>query len=79
MHAKVLTEIPQDEVCLNVIRTGVGPVTQSDVGAAATAEAPIFAFNVKVIGPEVKVTCVAWFVACFRLMVRLLPRDRFES
>lgn len=53
--SQVLEEVPQEEVRLNVIRRGVGPVTQSDVEAAAEAEAPVFAFNVKAVGPDVKV------------------------
>lgn len=53
---QVLDGVPQDEVKLNVIRSGVGPVTQSDVDAAATAGAPIFAFNVGVERPDVKVS-----------------------
>lgn len=48
-------EVPQDEVELNLLKTGLGSVTQSDVEAAALAEASIFAFNVGTVPPDVKV------------------------
>lgn len=50
-----MTEVPQDEVELNLLKTGLGSVTQSDVEAAALAEASIFAFNVGTVPPDVKV------------------------
>ena len=50
-----MTEVPQDEVELRVLKTELGSVTQSDVEAAALAEASIFAFNVGAVPPDVKV------------------------
>lgn len=55
LSLQVTEEIPQDKVELSLVRTGVGPVTHSDVEAAAIAEAPIFAFNVGPVPPDVKV------------------------
>lgn len=52
---QVMTEVPQDEVELNLLKTGLGSVTQSDVEAAALAEASIFAFNVGGVPADVKV------------------------
>lgn len=52
---QVMTEVPQDQVELNLLRTGLGSVTQSDVEAAALAEASIFAFNVGSVPADVKV------------------------
>lgn len=52
---QVMTEVPQDEVELSLLKTGLGSVTQSDVEAAALAEASIFAFNVGSVPPDVKV------------------------
>ncbi|CAM9114227.1 unnamed protein product, partial [Laminaria digitata] len=51
---QVITEVPQEEVELSLVRADLGAVTQSDVEAAALAEAPIFAFNVGNVPPEVK-------------------------
>lgn len=52
---QVMTEVPQDEVELSLLKTGLGSVTQSDVEAAALAEASIFAFNVGGVPADVKV------------------------
>lgn len=59
-----MTEVPQDEVELSLLKTGLGSVTQSDVEAAALAEASIFAFNVGAVPPDVKVTQLCFFVNC---------------
>lgn len=48
-------EVPQEEVELSLLKKGVGPVTQSDVEAAALAKAPIFALNVGNVSPNIKV------------------------
>lgn len=53
---QVITEVPQEEVELTLVRADLGAVTQSDVEAASLAEAPIFAFNVGNVPPEVKVS-----------------------
>lgn len=53
---QVITEVPQEEVELSLVRADLGAVTQSDVEAAALAEAPIFAFNVGNVPPAVKVS-----------------------
>ncbi|CAM9093951.1 unnamed protein product [Ectocarpus sp. 4 AP-2014] len=52
--SQVMTEVPQDEVELSLLKTGLGSVTQSDVEAAALAEASIFAFNVGGVPADVK-------------------------
>lgn len=52
---QVMTEVPQDQVELNLLKTGLGSVTQSDVEAAALADASIFAFNVGGVPADVKV------------------------
>lgn len=58
-----MEEVPQNEVELRVLKTGLGSVTQSDVEAASLAEASIFAFSVGSVSPDVKVTR-ACFVRC---------------
>ncbi|CAM9450843.1 unnamed protein product [Hapterophycus canaliculatus] len=52
--SQVMSDVPQDEVELNLLKTGLGAVTQSDVEAAALAEASIFTFNVGGVPPDVK-------------------------
>lgn len=52
---QVVGEVPQEEVELSLLKKGVGPVTQSDVEAAALAQAPIFALNVGNVSPNIKV------------------------
>ena len=51
-----MNEVPQEEVELSLVRTGLGSVTQSDVEAAALAGAPIFAFNAGPVPSDVKVS-----------------------
>lgn len=53
---QVITEVPQTEVELTLVRADLGAVSQSDVEAAALSGAPIFAFNVGKVPPEVKVS-----------------------
>lgn len=50
-----MSEVPQDEVELNLLKTGLGTVSQSDVEAAALAGASIFTFNVGGVPADVKV------------------------
>jgi translation initiation factor IF-2 len=45
-----IAKLPQDEVAVNVVRKGVGGVTESDVMLAATSEAVVLAFNVRPVG-----------------------------
>ncbi|MBV9364385.1 MAG: translation initiation factor IF-2 [Solirubrobacterales bacterium] len=45
-----IAKLPQDEVSVNVIRSAVGGVTESDVMLAAASDAIILAFNVRPVG-----------------------------
>jgi translation initiation factor IF-2 len=45
-----IAKLPQDEVAVNVIRSAVGGVTESDVMLAAASGAVILAFNVRPVG-----------------------------
>jgi translation initiation factor IF-2 len=45
-----IAKLPQDEVSVNVIRSAVGGVTESDVMLAAASDAVILAFNVRPVG-----------------------------
>ena len=45
-----IARLPQDEVQVNVIRTGVGGITESDVVLAAASDAVILGFNVRPVG-----------------------------
>ena len=45
-----IAKLPQQEVSVNVIRTAVGAVTESDVMLAAASDAVILAFNVRPVG-----------------------------
>jgi translation initiation factor IF-2 len=45
-----IAKLPQDEVSVNVIRSAVGAVTESDVMLAAASDAVILAFNVRPVG-----------------------------
>lgn len=68
LACQVTEEVPQEEVELNLLRKGVGPVTQSDIEAAALAEAPIFAFNTGDTPSDLKVRFVViTSTACSRL------------
>jgi translation initiation factor IF-2 len=48
--ADEIAKLPQDEVSVNVIRSAVGAVTESDVMLAAASDAVILAFNVRPVG-----------------------------
>jgi translation initiation factor IF-2 len=45
-----IARLPQDEVQVNVIRSGVGGINESDVMLAAASEAVIIGFNVRPVG-----------------------------
>jgi translation initiation factor IF-2 len=45
-----IAKLPQEEVAVNVIRSAVGAVTESDVMLAAASDAVILAFNVRPVG-----------------------------
>jgi len=45
-----IAKLPQEEVSVNVIRSAVGAVTESDVMLAAASDAVILAFNVRPVG-----------------------------
>src|SRR3954453_4006335 len=45
-----IAKLPQDEVQVNIIRTGVGGITESDVVLAAASDAIILGFNVRPVG-----------------------------
>jgi translation initiation factor IF-2 len=48
--ADEIAKLPQDEVSVNVIRSAVGAVTESDVMLASASDAVILAFNVRPVG-----------------------------
>jgi translation initiation factor IF-2 len=45
-----IARLPQDEVAVNVIRSGVGGINESDVMLAAASDAIILGFNVRPVG-----------------------------
>ena len=45
-----IAKLPQDEVTVNVVRSGVGGINESDVMLAAASEAIIIGFNVRPVG-----------------------------
>ncbi len=45
-----IAKLPQDEVAVNVIRSGVGGINESDVMLAAASDAIIIGFNVRPVG-----------------------------
>ncbi len=45
-----IAKLPQEEVSVNVIRSAVGAVTESDVMLAAASDAVILSFNVRPVG-----------------------------
>ncbi len=45
-----IAKLPQDEVAVNIIRSGVGGINESDVMLAAASEAIIIGFNVRPVG-----------------------------
>lgn len=61
----VLTFAVGLQVCLDIVRQGVGDITENDVEMAATAGAAIFAFNVKLpdsIRKQAERTSTVWRV-----------------
>jgi translation initiation factor IF-2 len=48
--ADEIAKLPQQEVTVNVIRDGVGGITESDVMLAAASDAVIIGFNVRPVG-----------------------------
>ena len=45
-----IAKLPQDEVQVNVVHTGVGGITESDVMLAAASDAVVLGFNVRPVG-----------------------------
>jgi translation initiation factor IF-2 len=45
-----IAKLPQDEVAVNVIRSGVGGINESDVMLAAASDAIVIGFNVRPVG-----------------------------
>jgi len=45
-----IAKLPQDEVAVNIIRSGVGGINESDVMLAAASDAIIIGFNVRPVG-----------------------------
>jgi translation initiation factor IF-2 len=48
--ADEIAKLPQDRVAVNIIRDGVGGITESDVMLAAASDAVIIGFNVRPVG-----------------------------
>jgi translation initiation factor IF-2 len=48
--ADEIAKLPQQEITVNVVRDGVGGVTESDVMLAAASDAVIIGFNVRPVG-----------------------------
>src|SRR4051794_12681077 len=45
-----IAKLPQDEVQVTVVRSGVGGITESDVNLAAASDAVVLGFNVRPVG-----------------------------
>ncbi len=45
-----IAKLPQNEITINVVRTGVGGITESDVNLAAASNAVVLGFNVRPVG-----------------------------
>jgi translation initiation factor IF-2 len=45
-----IARLPQDEVAVNVVRSAVGGITESDIDLAAATDAVILGFNVRPVG-----------------------------
>jgi len=45
-----IAKLPQDEVQVQVVRSGVGGITESDVNLAAASDAVVLGFNVRPVG-----------------------------
>ena len=50
-----IAKLPQQEVQVNVIHTGVGGITESDVMLAAASDAVVLGFNVRPVGDAAQV------------------------
>ena len=48
--ADEIARLPQEQVTVNIIRDGVGGITESDVMLAAASDAVIIGFNVRPVG-----------------------------
>jgi translation initiation factor IF-2 len=53
--ADQIARLPQDQVTVNVIRDGVGGITESDVMLASASDAVIIGFNVRPVGNAAQV------------------------
>ena len=42
---QILAAIPSDEVMMEIVKKGIGPITESDIKAAQNAGASVFGFN----------------------------------
>jgi translation initiation factor IF-2 len=45
-----IARLPQDEVVVNIVHSGVGGITESDVNLAAASDAIVIGFNVRPVG-----------------------------
>src|SRR5207302_3634606 len=48
--ADEIAKLPQQEITVNVVRDGVGGITESDVMLAAASDAVVIGFNVRPVG-----------------------------
>lgn len=45
-----IAKLPQDEILVSIVRSGVGGITESDINLAAASEAIVMGFNVRPVG-----------------------------
>jgi translation initiation factor IF-2 len=45
-----IAKLPQDEISVEIVRAGVGGITESDINLAAASEAIVLGFNVRPVG-----------------------------
>src|SRR5262249_17838267 len=45
-----IAKLPQDEISVEIVRSGVGGITESDINLAAASEAIVLGFNVRPVG-----------------------------
>jgi translation initiation factor IF-2 len=50
-----IAKLPQSDVEVNIVRSGVGGITESDVNLAAASDAVIIGFNVRPVGEATQV------------------------
>jgi translation initiation factor IF-2 len=50
-----IAKLPQNEITINVVRTGVGGITESDINLAAASDAVVLGFNVRPVGEAAQV------------------------